>query len=91
MAFDAKSSHNSGHASIDFSHLSHEERLDLIGELWDSLDPDAAFVTPAQEIEIGRRLNALDEDIAAGRNESEDVPQSSTGSSLLSRSRSLAT
>lgn len=55
-------------SSIDFSHLSQQERLDLIGELWDSLAPGAAPMTPAQEAEITRRLKTLNEDIAAGRN-----------------------
>jgi putative addiction module component (TIGR02574 family) len=52
-------------SKIDFSHLSQQERLDLIGELWDSLDPLPP--TPAQETEITRRLETLDTDIAAGR------------------------
>jgi len=52
-------------SKIDFSHLSHQERLDLIGEIWDSLG--VAPMTQAQETEITRRLETLDQDIAAGR------------------------
>lgn len=56
-------------SKIDFSHLSQQERLDLIGELWDSLDP--APPTPAQEAEIKRRLDTLEQDIATGRDAAE--------------------
>jgi putative addiction module component (TIGR02574 family) len=56
-------------SKIDFSHLSQQERLDLIGELWDSLDPVPP--TPAQEAEIGRRLATLDQDIEKGRDAAE--------------------
>jgi len=58
-------------AAIDFSHLSPQERLDLIGELWDSLSPAAVPVTPAQKAEIKRRLETLDQDIANGRDAAE--------------------
>jgi putative addiction module component (TIGR02574 family) len=54
-------------STIDFSHLSQQERLELIGELWDSLDPNAVPVTAAQKAEIDRRLATLDVDIANGR------------------------
>jgi putative addiction module component (TIGR02574 family) len=57
--------------TIDFSHLSPQERLDLIGELWDSLTPDTAPVTAAQKAEIKRRLATLDKDIAKGRDAAE--------------------
>jgi putative addiction module component (TIGR02574 family) len=44
-----------------------EERLALIGDLWDSLRarPEAVHVTPAQQRELDRRLDALDSDDAA--------------------------
>lgn len=51
--------------TIDFSHLSPEERLDLIGEIWDSLEADRVPLTAAQEAEIDRRLAAADDDLAA--------------------------
>lgn len=52
---------------IDFSHLSQQERLDLIEALWDSINPDDVPLTPAQSAEIQRRLETLDQDIATGR------------------------
>jgi len=54
-------------AAIEFDHLSPQERLDLIGQLWDSLTPDAVPVTLAQRAEINRRLATLDRDIEQGR------------------------
>lgn len=56
-------------SKINFSHLSQEERLDLIGELWDSLD--GVQPTAAQQAEIGRRLDTLDQDIEGGRDAAE--------------------
>lgn len=53
--------------TIDFSHLSPEERLDLISEIWESLEADHVPLTPAQEAEIDRRLATLDEDIKHAR------------------------
>jgi putative addiction module component (TIGR02574 family) len=52
--------------TFDFSHLTPQQRLDLIGELWDSLDHDTLPLTPAQAAEIDRRLATLDEDIKQG-------------------------
>lgn len=43
------------------THLSAQERLDLIGQLWDSLEDDNVSLTPAQRAELDRRLAALDE------------------------------
>ena len=57
--------------TLDFSHLSPQERLDLIEDLWDSLNPAAVPVTPAQKAEIDRRLATLDQDIASGRDAAE--------------------
>jgi putative addiction module component (TIGR02574 family) len=54
-------------AAIEFNHLSPQERLDLIGQLWESLTPDAVPVTQAQKNEIKRRLATLDRDIDQGR------------------------
>jgi putative addiction module component (TIGR02574 family) len=43
--------------------LSPQERLDLIDELWDSLGPDdLPPLTPEQEAEIDRRLDAHEKD-----------------------------
>ncbi len=48
--------------TIDIGKLAPEERLRLIGDLWESLrsQPDAVTLTPAQEAELDRRLDALD-------------------------------
>jgi putative addiction module component (TIGR02574 family) len=59
-------------AVVEFSHLSPEQRLDLIGQLWDSLTPGEAPVTHAQKAEINRRLATLDRDIEQGR-DADDV------------------
>ena len=53
-------------ARIDITHLSPQERLDLIGELWDSLDVDTVPLTSAQAAELGRRRSTLDADIENG-------------------------
>jgi putative addiction module component (TIGR02574 family) len=51
---------------IDFSHLTRQQRLDLIGELWGSLDNDAGPLSAAQTAEIERRLATVEEDIRHG-------------------------
>jgi putative addiction module component (TIGR02574 family) len=53
--------------TLDFSHLTAEQRLDLIGELWDSLDPEAIALTEAQAQEIDRRIAMLDANPQDGR------------------------
>lgn len=52
--------------TIDFSHLTPQQRLALIGELWGSLDADTVPLTPGQAAEIERRLATVDEDIKHG-------------------------
>ena len=49
--------------------LSAAERLDLLERLWDSLSDTPARVplTDPQKVELDRRLNALDDDVAQGR------------------------
>jgi putative addiction module component (TIGR02574 family) len=44
--------------------LSVDERLDLIGQLWDSLDDRDIPLAPAQQAELERRIAAFDEDRA---------------------------
>jgi putative addiction module component (TIGR02574 family) len=39
-----------------------KERLDLIGELWDSLAPEYFNLTPAQDAELGRRMATFEAD-----------------------------
>jgi putative addiction module component (TIGR02574 family) len=38
------------------------ERLALIAQLWDSLEQDQLPLTAAQQVELERRLDSLDED-----------------------------
>ncbi|WP_441232914.1 addiction module protein [Bradyrhizobium sp. 930_D9_N1_4] len=47
-------------ATLDISRLTPKERLDLIGELWDSLSAADVRLTPAQEAELDRRLSTFD-------------------------------
>jgi putative addiction module component (TIGR02574 family) len=53
--------------TIDIESLSPQERLDLIGQLWDSLDANDVQLTTAQAAELDRRLETLDEDIKDGQ------------------------
>lgn len=41
---------------IDFSHLTPEERLQLIEDLWDSLDSASLLLSEAQAAELDRRM-----------------------------------
>jgi len=52
--------------AIDINTLDPEERLRLIGDLWDSLcaDPDSVPVTDEHRAELDRRLDALDQGTA---------------------------
>lgn len=45
---------------LDISRLSTDERLDLIGELWDSLHPDVVGLSPDQTRELESRLARFD-------------------------------
>lgn len=53
--------------AIDIEAMSPAERLRLISDLWDSLPDDEVGLTDEQRIELDRRLDDLDADIAAGR------------------------
>jgi putative addiction module component (TIGR02574 family) len=53
--------------TIDIESLSPQERLELIGQLWDSLDANDVQLTAAQAAELDRRLETLDEDIKDGQ------------------------
>jgi putative addiction module component (TIGR02574 family) len=48
--------------TLDISRLSPKERLDLIGDLWDSLTAEEVQLTPAQERELDRRIATFDDD-----------------------------
>lgn len=53
---------------MDFSHLSPEQRLQLIEELWDSLTPqEAAPLSPELAEELDRRVAEMEADPTAGR------------------------
>ena len=49
-------------SSIDISDLTSEERLELLGDIWDSLAPEEVPVTEAQRSELDRRLDDLEQD-----------------------------
>jgi len=46
--------------TAEIDRLSPQERLDLIGALWDSLSPEQVRLTPAQEAELERRMATFD-------------------------------
>jgi putative addiction module component (TIGR02574 family) len=48
--------------TIDIARLTPRERLDLIGELWDSLAPADVRLTPAQDAELARRMATFEAD-----------------------------
>jgi len=48
----------------EISRLSPEERLALIGQLWDSLADAELSLSKAQQAELARRLSSLDQDRA---------------------------
>jgi putative addiction module component (TIGR02574 family) len=55
-------------ATIDIAHLSLEERLRLLDELWENLSqtPEAVPLTTAQREELDRRLDELEREGATG-------------------------
>lgn len=55
-------------ARKDILNLSIAERIELIGDLWDSLaeSPEAVVLTEAQKAELDRRLDAYRKDPTAG-------------------------
>ncbi|MGC9989976.1 MAG: addiction module protein [Terriglobales bacterium] len=50
--------------SDELARLSPEERLALIGQLWDSLHDAEVPLPEAQQVELARRLSSLDQDRA---------------------------
>jgi putative addiction module component (TIGR02574 family) len=54
--------------SVRIDTLSTDERLELLERLWESLSqtPSDVPVTPAQLVELDRRSEALDRDVARG-------------------------
>ena len=54
--------------TIDFSHLAPEQRIQLIGELWDSLsDEDLGPISPELAAELDRRVAEMEANPTAGR------------------------
>jgi putative addiction module component (TIGR02574 family) len=49
-------------SSDELARLSPEERLALIGQLWDSLADTEIPLPQAQQAELARRLDSLDQD-----------------------------
>jgi putative addiction module component (TIGR02574 family) len=48
--------------NLDLEALTPEERLTLLEEIWDSLDPEDVPLTDAQRSELDRRLDDLERD-----------------------------
>ena len=47
-------------ATFDIARLTPQERLDLIGELWDSLSGEDVRSAPVQDAELTRRMASFD-------------------------------
>ena len=58
-----------GHPAVNLDDLTPEEQLQLLEDLWDRLSERPANVplSDEQRAELDRRLDALEEDIRAGR------------------------
>ena len=52
--------------TLDIAKLTKKERLDLIGELWDSLAPEDVQLSPEQEADLDRRMATFEADAKAG-------------------------
>jgi putative addiction module component (TIGR02574 family) len=52
-------------SGFDITRLTPQERLDLIGELWDSLSAEDVRLSPEQDAELERRLRSFDADAQA--------------------------
>lgn len=55
--------------AVNLDDLSPEEQMDLLEKIWDRLSQDPAGIplSEAQRAELDRRLDALEDDIRAGR------------------------
>jgi putative addiction module component (TIGR02574 family) len=58
-----------GHAAVNLDDLTPEEQLQLLEDIWDRLSehPSNLPLSDAQRAELDRRLDALEEDVRAGR------------------------
>ncbi len=52
---------------VEIDSLTRDERLELLERIWESLNPEDVPVTEAQRAELDRRSDALDQDLADGR------------------------
>jgi putative addiction module component (TIGR02574 family) len=68
-------------STLDISRLSPKERLDLIGELWDSLNAEEVQLTPAQARELDRRIVTFDDDAKTA------IPWESVDAELIKQTR----
>jgi len=59
--------------AIDYRHMTPSEKLDLIGEIWESIEAEAMPLTESQAAELDRRLATLDEDIRQGMTAAESL------------------
>jgi putative addiction module component (TIGR02574 family) len=55
-----------GFTQDEIARLTPPERLALISQLWDSLEDDQLPLSAAQQTELDRRLETLDQDRRAG-------------------------
>jgi putative addiction module component (TIGR02574 family) len=53
-------------SKVDIKNLTPEERLMLLEEIWDSLEPGDISLTEAQRAELDRRLDDLERDPTPG-------------------------
>ena len=59
--------------AFDYKKLSPEERLDLIGEIWDSLENEQVPISPELKAELDRRLADLERNPSEGRPDAEVI------------------
>lgn len=61
-----------GHPAFDYRSLSVDERLQLVGDIWDSIAeevnarPDVLPLSDAQKVELDRRIAEYDHDPSTG-------------------------
>ncbi len=53
-------------SNVDIAGLTAEERLELLRDIWDSLEPEDVPVTDEQRAELDRRLDDLERDEELG-------------------------
>jgi putative addiction module component (TIGR02574 family) len=53
-------------SNVEIENLTADERLALLGEIWDSLSPEDVPITDAQRVELDRRLDDLEGDSNLG-------------------------